>query len=55
MVRRLVDAITRRWRRLHRHRAAAPTRNGPVDHADLKRLIELARDCNDPVDLEWLR
>jgi len=52
MVRRLLDAITREWRGLLRHRPAAHTRNGPVDHADLKRLIELSRDCDVPIDLD---
>jgi len=55
MVRRLLYAIAW-WRRgLLRRGADAQSRNGPVDHADLKRRIELARDCIDAVEFDQLR
>jgi hypothetical protein len=55
MVRRFLDALYR-WRGgLLRHWTAAHARTGPVDHADLKRLLDLSRDCDDPVGFDGLR
>jgi len=55
MVRRILAAITGQWRALVAHRTAKRSRGGPVDHADLKRLMELAQNSDEPHDFGCLR
>ena len=55
MVRRILAAITGQWWVLLAHRAANRSRGGPVDHADLKRLMELAQDSDEPHGFGRLR
>jgi hypothetical protein len=55
MARRILAAIAGQWRELVAHRAAKRFRGGPVDHADLKRLMELAQDSDEPHGFGRLR
>jgi hypothetical protein len=48
MVKTILQVIVRRLRRWLDRRAASCVHCGPVDHADLKRLIEGSRYGDDP-------
>jgi hypothetical protein len=48
VIKKMLQVIMHLRRRWRDHRTASCARSGPVDHADLKRLIEGSRYGDDP-------